>query len=418
MKHQWTSMAVGGRRNGSFSSRLPGFHQLPLRERTGIVRHAGDLSPAEVESIEDCGGISRELIDTFIENAIGTYSLPFGVATNFLINGCEYIVPMVVEETSVLAAASHGAKMVRSGGGFYSQSTEAIMTGQIQLFLKETCAFTEILQEHRSQLITWANNGQERLVMRGGGVRHIDWRFIPPLQTLVVQVYVNTGEAMGANIVNTICERLSGRLLELLPCEVGLQVLTNLNDRRLVRATCEIPASAFTCARFAGSEVIERIVQAYQFAYHDPWRATTNNKGIMNGIDPIVIATGNDWRAVEAGAHAYATTNGGYRPLAVWEKTATGYLRGELELPLAVGTVGGVTKLHPSAVAALKILGQPSARELAEIICCVGLAQNLAALRALSTEGIQKGHMSLHRKNLHYHQHQQPRDQALHNRAR
>lgn len=409
-------MAVGGQRKGSFSSRLPGFYQLPLRERTGIVCQASDLSPAEAESIENHGGISRELIDTFIENAIGTYSLPLGVATNFLINGCEYLVPMVVEETSVLAAASHGAKMARVGGGFHSQSTEAIMTGQIQLFLKETCAFAEILQEHRSQLIAWANNGQERLIMRGGGVRHIDWKFISPLQTLVVQVYVNTAEAMGANIVNTVCERLSGRLLELLPCEVGLQVLTNLNDCRLARATCEIPASAFTCARFSGSEVVERIVQAYQFAYHDPWRAATNNKGIMNGIDPVVIATGNDWRAVEAGAHAYATMHGSYRPLTVWKKTTTGYLCGELELPLAVGTVGGVTKLHPSAAAALKILGQPSARELAEIICCTGLAQNLAALRALSTEGIQKGHMNLHRKNLYYHQH--PHDQAVHNRAR
>ena len=405
MTDKWTARAGQGRPR-RFSTRLPGFHQLPLRERTRIAACMGDLSTAERASVENYGSISRELTDTFIENAIGTYSLPFGVATNFLINGCDYLMPMVVEETSVLAAASHGAKMVRGGGGFATQSTEPIMTGQIQLFLKEDCQFAAILTEHRAQLIAAANAGQERLVARGGGVCDLGWKFIASLATLIVLVHVNTGDAMGANIVNTICERMAAQLLKLLPCEVGLQILTNLNERRRVRAVCEIPATALTCARFGGAEIIERIVCAYQFASHDPYRAATNNKGIMNGIDAVVIATGNDWRAVEAGAHAYAVRAGTYQPLAVWSRVGKDCLRGELELPLAVGTVGGVTKLHPAARAALKILGTPSAQELAEIICCAGLGQNLAALRALSGEGIQRGHMSLHRKNIQHHRRQ------------
>ena len=405
MKHRWTARA--GQQPRQFSSRLPGFGQLPLRERTRIAACVGDLSATETQSLENYGSIARELTDTFIENAIGTYSLPLGIATNFLINGSEYLIPMVVEETSVLAAASHAAKMVRGGGGFSAQSTEPIMTGQIQLFLKDDCDFDTVLHEHREQLMATANAGQERLVARGGGVCDLDWKFIAPLATLVVLVHVNSGEAMGANIVNTICERLSAQLLELLPCEVGLQILTNLNDRRRVRAVCEIPAESLSCPRFRGTEVIARIVRAHQFACHDPYRAATNNKGIMNGIDAVVIATGNDWRAVEAGAHAHAVSNGSYQPLAQWSTLGTDCLRGVLELPLAVGTVGGVTKLHPVARAALKILGSPSAQELAEIICCAGLGQNLAALRALSSEGIQRGHLSLHHKNLHQHRQQQ-----------
>ncbi len=410
MKQRWTARA--GQQQRQFSSRLPGFYRLPLRERTRIATHVGNLSENETTSIENYHSITRELTDTFVENAIGTYSLPLGIATNFLINNSEYLLPMVVEETSVLAAASHAAKMVRIGGGFYSQSTEPIMTGQIQLFLKENCDFDTVLHTQRAQLIATANARQERLVARGGGVCGLDWRFIKPLSTLVVLVHVNSGEAMGANIVNTICEHLSAQLIKLLPCEVGLQILTNLTDHRLVRATCEIPASALSCSRFQGTDIIDRLVRAHQFACHDPHRAATNNKGIMNGIDAVVIATGNDWRAVEAGAHAYAARNGSYQPLAQWSKLGNECLHGKLELPLAVGTVGGVTKLHPAARAALKILGSPSAQELAEIICCAGLGQNLAALRALSSEGIQRGHMNLHHKNLLHHR-RQPNELAL-----
>lgn len=403
--HNWQP-AVGVEPN-RVSSRLPGFYQLPLRERTRIVHHAGNLSEHEKNCLENYHSISRELTDTFIENAIGTYSIPMGIATNFLINGCQYLIPMVVEETSVLAAASHGAKFIRQGGGFCSRSTDAIMTGQIQLLLTdEQFPFNRVLQDNQQRLIDLANCGQQRLVQRGGGVCDLDWKFIEPLKALIVHVYVNTKEAMGANIVNTICERLANHLLQLLPCRVGLQILTNLNDRRLVQTQCRIPPSVFACPELVGDEVVERIVEAYQFAEHDRYRATTNNKGIMNGIDPVVIATGNDWRAVEAGAHAYASRSGRYRPLAVWQRDDEGSLCGQLELPLAVGTVGGVTKLHPVAHAALKILGQPSAQQLAEIIACVGLAQNLAALRALSTEGIQRGHMNLHQKNLRQHRQQ------------
>ena len=401
LDNHWSSAINTASSGASFSSRLSGFYDLPLRERARIAQCIGALSDEELASIDNYQGISRELTDTFIENAIGTYSLPLGIATNFLINDREYFVPMVVEETSVLAAASHGAKLARAGGGFHAQSTEPIMTGQVQLLLQTACDYDTILTAHKQELIAFANEGQERLIMRGGGVCGLDWRCLPEINTLVVHVHVNTSEAMGANIVNTICEKLSAHLLQLLPCEVGLQILTNLSDKRRVRATCEIPAAAFTCPRFAGEQVIERIEQAYMFAYYDHYRAATNNKGIMNGIDPVVIATGNDWRATEAGAHAFACRAGRYLPLAKWHRTGN-YLQGELELPLSVGTVGGVTKLHPNAIVAMKILKQPNARELAEIICCVGLAQNLAALRALSTEGIQKGHMNLHRKNLQW----------------
>ena len=381
------------------SSRVPGFYELSLSDRVRLIKQESGLSREEMQSIDNFDSISSSLADTFIENAVGTFSLPLGIATNFIINDNEYFIPMAVEESSVLAAASHGAKLARQGGGFHSESTSPVMTGQIQLLLHERVDYDAILQQQRLHLISYANHGQERLISRGGGVRDITWRLIPEINTLVLHVHIHTCEAMGANIVNTICEKLSRRLLALIPCEVGLQILTNLSDKRMARASCEIPATAFSCARFSGSQVVDRIVQAYQFAYYDAYRAATNNKGIMNGIDPIIIATGNDWRAVEAGAHAYACREGVYRPLALWKRSGN-YLQGSLEIPMAVGTVGGVTKLHPSAITSMKILGTPTARELAEIICCAGLAQNLAALRALSTEGIQKGHMNLHQKNL------------------
>ncbi|MDE3269130.1 MAG: hydroxymethylglutaryl-CoA reductase, degradative [Pseudomonadota bacterium] len=400
MDIRWSSaIAATATPNTIGSSRLPKFYNLPLHERANIAKNIGKLTTAEFNSLNNYQGMSRELTDTFIENAIGTFSLPLGLASNFLINTKDYLVPMVVEESSVLAAASHGAKLVRAGGGFQAQSTEAIMTGQIQLLLKDVCPYDTILKEQRADLINYANVGQDRLIMRGGGVCGLDWHLLPALNHLIVHVHVNTCDAMGANIVNTICERLARRLQMLIPCDIGLQILTNLNDQRRAKASCEIPAKVFDCTRFDGLEVVERIEQAYQFAAHDPYRAATNNKGIMNGIDPVVIATGNDWRAVEAGAHAYACRSGHYKPLAYWRRVGN-YLQGEIDLPLALGIVGGVTKLHPNATAALKILGQPNARALAEIVCCAGLAQNLAALRALSTEGIQKGHMHLHAKNL------------------
>jgi hydroxymethylglutaryl-CoA reductase len=276
------------------------------------------------------------------------------------------------------------------------------MTGQIQVFLdKSHLPVDGILEEYKSTLIDFANRGQDRLIARGGGAKDLTWKYIEPIQSLILHLHVDTRDAMGANIVNTMCERVSGLMPELFPgCDIGLRILTNLNDRRLARASCTIPYQTFDSSKLHGLEVVERIEKAYLFAYHDIYRATTNNKGVMNGIDPVVIATGNDWRAVESACHAYACRDGQYRPMALWKQTKEGNLYGELELPIAVGTVGGVTKLHPTARAALKILGTPSAQSLAEVMCCVGLAQNLAALRALASEGIQKGHMSLHQKNL------------------
>lgn len=383
------------------SSRLPGFYELPISERLRIAQEFGELTGHEASSLGNFGILSGELADVFIENAVGTFSLPLGVATNFRINGKDILVPMAVEETSVLAAASHGAKLARAGGGFIVQSTDPIMTGQIQVLTDAPGDYDQILTEHRPLLIAFANRGQEKLLSRGGGVQDLSWRYIDAIKSLVMHVHVHTCDAMGANIVNTVCEKLSTVVGDLFPgCSIGLRILTNLTDQRLARASCRVPKQALASREFDGQEVVQRIVMAYQFALHDVHRATTNNKGVMNGIDPVVIATGNDWRAVEAGAHAYAARDGRYKPMAVWEQDAQGDLIGSIELPMAVGTVGGVTKLHPTAQASLKLLGRPSATELSGIIVAVGLAQNLSALRALASEGIQRGHMSLHRGNL------------------
>jgi hydroxymethylglutaryl-CoA reductase len=228
----------------------------------------------------------------------------------------------------------------------------------------------------------------------------MDWRWIPEIKSLIVHLHIDTRDAMGANIVNTMCEKLAPILANLLCCETGLRILTNLTENRLAKAVCKVPASAFNSRDYIGEDVVDRIVKAWEFAWHDVYRATTNNKGIMNGIDPVLIATGNDWRAIEAGAHAWTARSGSYKPMARWSRDDLGNLCGELELPMAVGTVGGVTKLHPTARAALQLMGSPNARELAGICCAVGLAQNLSALRALASEGIQRGHMGLHQKNL------------------
>lgn len=382
------------------SSRLPGFYELPIGERIKLAKAFASLSDSEAANLSQFSTISPELADVFIENAIGTFSLPLGVATNFLINGEELLIPMAVEETSVLAAASHGAKLVRCGGGFDTTSSEPIMTGQIQLFLKGPVDYDLILSKNSQTLIDYANRGQDKLIQRGGGAKALSWRHIEEEDLLIIHLDIDTRDAMGANIVNTMCERVSGLMPELFDCDIGLRILTNLSDKRTAKAECCIPNSALDSKGFSGEEVVDRIEKAYKFAFYDVYRATTHNKGIMNGIDPVVIATGNDWRAIEAGAHAFAARTGTYKPMTHWRVDSNGNLCGTLELPMAVGTVGGVTKLHPTAQASLKLLGNPNARKLAEIICCVGLAQNLSALRALASEGIQKGHMSLHQKNL------------------
>jgi hydroxymethylglutaryl-CoA reductase len=382
------------------SSRLPGFYELPRSERLRAVQIFSGLGQTEIDALGNVGTLRGELIDVFVENGVGAFSLPLGIATNFHINGRDLLVPMAVEETSVIAAASHGAKLARSGGGFTASSTAPIMTGQVQLLLESDCDFDAVLTERKQQLIDFANRGQERLLARGGGAVDLTWRHIPEIRSLVLHVHINTCDAMGANIVNTMCERISTLMPELLPVGIGLRILTNLTDRRMTEVSCRVPVAALQSAEFEGKQVAERIVMAYQFAAHDVHRATTNNKGVMNGIDPVLIATGNDWRAVAAGAHAYTCQSGTYKPLATWHLAPNGDLCGTLRLPLAVGVVGGVTRLHPTAQAALALLGHPDARELANIVASVGLAQNLSALRALASEGIQRGHMSLHKSNL------------------
>ncbi len=385
----------------SFSSRLPGFYDLTLEERVRLLELTCQLGPEEGRSLRHFGPLTSDLADIFVENMVGTYNLPLGIATNFLINGRDVLVPMAVEETSVLAAASYGAKLARQGGGFLCASTPPIMTGQIQVFIEKTVPYDLILAEKTEELLEYANRGQERLLRRGGGAKSLTWRYIEEIQSLVLHLEIHTGDAMGANLVNTMCEKVSQLLPRMLGAgELGLRILTNFTDKRLAKATCRVPASAFSPDADVAADVVDRIVAAWAFAWHDVYRATTHNKGVMNGIDPVVIATGNDWRAVEAGAHAWAARDGVYRPLTTWRKDSDGSLVGEMELPLAVGIVGGVTKLHPTSQIALKILGLPSANELAEIACAVGLAQNLSALRALATEGIQKGHMRLHQRNL------------------
>lgn len=388
------------------SSRLPGFYGLPISERGELTaRHSG-LSHSELKSISNHGALNTDLTDVFIENAIGTFSLPLGIATNFVINDKEILIPMAVEESSVVAAASHGAKFARQGGGFKTWSSAPVMTGQLQVFLDDVEKDTvenidEILNSKKDELIEFVNRGQERLIKRGGGTRDIEWKAIPELNCLVLHIHIDTRDAMGANIVNTICEKLAGVIGKVIPgAKTGLRILTNLCEKRTAGASCVIPASAFKRPEVDGLSVVKAIEKAYLFAYYDIHRATTNNKGVMNGIDPVVIATGNDWRAIEAGAHASCVKDGTYRPMASWRVDSNGNLHGHIEMPFSVGTVGGVTKLHPTAKTALKILGNPSARFLAEIAVSVGLAQNLSALRALASEGIQKGHMGLHQKNL------------------
>jgi hydroxymethylglutaryl-CoA reductase len=375
---------------------------LPISERQKVVQESSGLGPDDAAALSHFGVLSGELLDVFIENGVGCLSLPLGIATNFLVNGQDVLVPMAVEETSVVAAASHGAKLVRSGGGFHAESTAPVMTGQIQVFLPDlSCDVDSVLSARRESLLQYANRGQDRLVARGGGALDLTWRVIPEIKSIVIHLHCDTRDAMGANIINTMCEKVSQLMPDLFPgCEIGLRILTNLTDRRLTRVSCAVPPAAFTTREFRGEDVVERIVRAYEFAAHDVYRATTNNKGVMNGIDPVLIATGNDWRAVEAGAHAYACRSGRYQPMVTWSRDEQGWLRGFAEMPMAVGVVGGVTKLHPTARAALRLMGHPDAQALANIVTSVGVAQNLSALRALATEGIQRGHMSLHRNNL------------------
>jgi hydroxymethylglutaryl-CoA reductase len=402
----------------SQSSRLSGFYNLSPSERQHIVVDWAELTPEQTASLEAAltspGGLTLAQADKMIENVIGTFALPLGIATNFVVNGRDVLVPMVIEEPSVVAGASFAARLARAGGGFHAEATEPLMIGQIQVLdLPDLAAAAAKVLAQKQRLLDLANQTDPVVVSLHGGARDVEVRAIPQSPAgpmLVVHLIYDCRDAMGANMVNTACEALAPLVEEITGGRVNLRILSNLADRRLARARCVVPAQALETQEFSGQRVgllaqhpfgacptvAQRIVEAYALAAADSYRAATHNKGIMNGVDAVVIATGNDWRAVEAGAHAYAARAGHYQSLSTWTLSAEGDLIGSLELPLAVGTVGGATRAHPTARAVLQILGVSKARDLAEIIVSVGLAQNLAALRALATEGIQRGHMALH----------------------
>jgi hydroxymethylglutaryl-CoA reductase len=387
------------------NSRLGGFYQLKPFERLQMVKSFDGLSEDDLRQLHGGNGaLTVERADKMIENVIGTYNLPLGIATNFQINGRDALIPMVVEEPSIVAGASYAAKLVRAGGGFQTSSTEPLMISQVQLVGVQNpdLAAAEI-RAYRDDLLALANRQSSSLVGLGGGAKEIEVRHFPdsPMGAmLVVHLIVDCRDAMGANAVNTMAEAIAPLLERITGGRAYLRILSNLSDRRLSKARAVIPASELARDGLSGEEVVEGILWAYSFAVVDPYRAATHNKGIMNGIDPVIVATGNDWRAIEAGAHAYASRSGQYTSLSRWWRDERGDLVGELEMPLAVGIVGGATRVHPAAQAALKLLAVRHANELAEICVCAGLASNLAAMRALATEGIQRGHMGLHARQI------------------
>ncbi|MEZ4518177.1 MAG: hydroxymethylglutaryl-CoA reductase, degradative [Chloroflexota bacterium] len=372
------------------SSRLPGFYKLPLPSRVVTVAEWAELSEAQQAVLEE-GGLSPEQANVMIENAVGTYALPLGIAANFLINGRDYLIPMAIEEPSVLAAVSYAAKLIRAGGGFTTESSDPVMIGQLQILdMPDMVAAEAALQAHEAELMAAVDECSPSIVRRGGGARGLEIRPFPDTPVgpmLVVHVLYDTRDAMGANAINTAVEAIAPRVADLTGGRVNLRILSNLTDRRTATARGTIPLRGSGPSDIPGTEVARLIEEANGlFAIVD--RAATHNKGIMNGIDAVCIATGNDWRAVEAGAHAYAAHDGQYRALTDWHVDENGDLFGEITLPLAVGIVGGATKVHPTAQVAMDILDVASAGELAEVMAAVGLAQNLAAIKALATHGI------------------------------
>ncbi len=368
-----------------------GFYRLSIQERLERIRAHAGLDDRDAEALHAASALPDDAADVLIENAVGSYPLPLGFAVGFRIDGRDVEVPMAVEESSVVAAASHGAKMAAAGGGFTTQAMDPITIGQVEL---RDCPDTvaSVFAAHHDKWVEELNREIPSMVDRGGGVRELRLRRIGDGHC-VVHILLDSRDAMGANAVNTLCELFAPMLAEATGARPGLRILSNLATERLVAASCRVPVDAV-----GGPDVAEAMVAADRFAHTDPYRAATHNKGIMNGIDPVVIATGNDWRAVEAGAHAYAAMDGQYRGLTEWRIDGD-HLVGDLTLPLSLGTVGGMTRLHPVAKACLKVLGDPSGPELARIVAAVGLAQNLSALRALASEGIQEGHMRLHSRN-------------------
>jgi len=379
-------------------SEIPGFYKLSPKQRLKIVKDFADLSEEECDLLRNTGSLPFDLADRMIENVVGAFPIPLGIAVNFLINKRDYLIPMAIEEPSVVAAASYAAKMAREGGGFHTSSTPPIMIGQIQTVnVRDPYAARMRVLQAKEEILKKANEQDPVLISVGGGAKDLDAKVIQTTQgqMLITELQVDCRDVMGANAVNTMAEAVAPIIERVTDGRVYLRIISNLATKRLARASCTVPKESV-----GGEEVVDGIVNAYAFAAADPYRAATHNKGILNGIIAVMIATCNDHRAIEAGAHAYAVKNGHYTTLSTWEKNEKGDLAGSIELPMAVGLVGGAMRTHPTARIALKILGVKTANELGEVSAAVGLAQNLGALRALASEGIQRGHMSLHAKNI------------------
>ena len=384
--------------NMNKSSLISGFYKLSPKERLAIVKEFAGLSDEECALLQNTGSLPLEAADRMIENVVGAFPLPFGIGVNFLINNRDYLIPMAIEEPSVVAAASYAAKMVREGGGFHTSSTPPIMIGQIQAVgINDPDAAKLRVLEAKAEILKKANDQDPVLASVGGGAKDLYAKVISTTvgPMLITELHVDCRDAMGANAVNTMAESIAPLIEQITGGRVYLRIISNLATKRLARAWCTVPKEAV-----GGEEVVDGIVNASAFAAADPYRAATHNKGAMNGIIAVILATGNDHRAIEAGAHAYAALNGKYTILSTWEKTENGDLKGLIELPMAVGLIGGAVRTHPIAKIAVKILGVKTANEFAEVLAAVGLAQNLAALRALAHEGIQRGHMSLHARNI------------------
>lgn len=386
-----------------YTSRLSGLHRMPREERIALVASLAGLDAAEIAAMTGQGADALDRANASIENALGVVGLPLGIGTNLIVNGRDVLVPMAIEEPSVVAALSNGALLVREAGGVQASADASEMIGQIQIYdLDDPVAARARLMEHRDALLALANGTMPGMVSRGGGARDLQVRLIDTAMgtMLVIHLTVDVCDAMGANVVNSAAEALAPACERLTGGHVGLRVLSNLATQRLARATCRVPATRLASDGLEAEQAARAILAAQALAAADPYRAATHNKGIMNGIDAVALATGNDWRAIEAGAHAWAARSGVYKPLSTWVRDPDGDLLGSIELPLTVGTQGGATRAHAVAPVALKIMRVHRAQELAEIMAAVGLVQNLAALRALTTEGIQRGHMRLHARQV------------------
>ncbi len=382
--------------NKDKSSQISGFYKISIKDRIELVKKFSNLNDEETKLFSSC--LNIDIADRMIENVLGTFEIPLGIAVNFLINNKDYLVPMAIEESSVVAAASNAAKIARINGGFKTECTDPLMIGQIQiLHMDDVAGSAQKILNKKKEILKLANNQDKVLVKFGGGAKDIEVRILdsPIGKMIVVHLIVDVRDAMGANAVNTMCEALAPMLEEIANGKVRLKILSNLADKRIVKAK-----AVFDKEKMGGEKVVDAFLESYNLAAIDPYRAATHNKGIMNGIDSLIIATGNDFRAIEAGAHAYAAKNGQYTSLSHYYKDKNGNLVGELELPMAIGIIGGAGNIHPKAKLCKKILGIKTAKELAEIVVSLGLAQNFAAVFALSTVGIQKGHMSLHAKNI------------------